>query len=213
MNWGSEAKEKRNSCCFVMVGKKFFSSSDKPWWNESQRKKNIRNLYSEIVFMCAIIISNGYVCVPSTSRAGNHLSTHLFDFSSSRSSRSRSYCGKSVILGSLSDDKLHTFPFSTHETNSSSPFAYLLTVEETSGCETAKETYPAKCCFSEELWNFQTVSIICHFVNIRRMMSRRSCSEEGVEPRKASLLTGKDILLFNFASAETLQKNARRVNR
>lgn len=37
-------------------------------------KKSTRNLYSGIVFICAIIISNGYVCVPYTSAR-----LHLFD--------------------------------------------------------------------------------------------------------------------------------------
>lgn len=71
--------EKRDSCCFVKAEKqeKFFE-----WWKEKRRTRfceGTKNLYSEIVFMCDIIISNGYVYVPYTS---DRIRLHLFDFSS-----------------------------------------------------------------------------------------------------------------------------------
>lgn len=102
----------RKKCFSFSLWKKSETHVILCWWRAEQNfssfgkaRKSERNLYSEIVFMCAIIISNENVCVPFTS-AWNRL--HLSDIFSSFSCFG--YKSKLGNIGFLSDDKLHAFP-------------------------------------------------------------------------------------------------------
>lgn len=117
-SFGEMLSEENVSLCAVEEGRKkakltLFCAGGKPsrksFSLSVKRRKNEGNLYSEIVFMCAIIISNGNVCVPYTS-AWNRL--HLSDLFSLLPSSSLGAEIKEKLgnIGFLSDDKLHALP-------------------------------------------------------------------------------------------------------